>query len=365
MGGRRGQLVSEEGRAQAVALVHEAQASGARKHKACELLNVSLRTIERWEKPEGIKDKRHCGDRPSQSNQLTVEERERIVMITNSKKYVDLPPCKIVPLLADEGRYLASESTIYRILRAEKQLTHRQRSKTPIHKKPKAYTARSANKVWSWDISYLPTRVQGLYFYLYMIIDIYSRKIVGWSIHDIQSPKLGSTLIKQACWDEKVSRDQLVLHSDNGQPMKALTMLSMLESLGVIPSFSRPSVSDDNPYSESLFRTVKYHPEFPIETRFTSIQDARVWMEEFVNWYNTEHLHSGLKFVTPQQRHTGEDQLILQKRHRVYELAKRQKPERWSGNTRNWTLPEAVTLNPDKKGRMNNHGKQADILLAA
>lgn len=360
MGGKRGRLVSEEERAQAIALIHEAQAGGARKQKACELLNISLRTLERWGKPEGIKDKRHCGNRPSQANQLSDEERQMILTTMNSKKYADLPPCKIVPLLANQGRYLASESTFYRILRSEKQLAHRQRSKPRTHHKPKAYTAGSANKIWSWDISYLPTRVRGLYFYLYMIIDIYSRKIVGWSIHDRQSPDLSSTLIKQACLDENVSRDQLVLHSDNGKPMKALTMLSMLESLGVIPSFSRPSVSDDNPYSESLFRTVKYHPAFPMETRFATINDARVWMEKFVIWYNTEHLHSGLKFVTPQQRHAGEDKLILHKRHQVYQLARRQKPERWSGDTRDWTLPEAVTLNPDKKGRIKNHGKQAE-----
>jgi len=214
---------------------------------------------------------------------------------------------------------------------------------------------------------YLPTLVHGLYFYLYIVVDIYSRKIVGWSIHENQSSELGSALIKQACLDENVSRDQLVLHSDNGKPMKGVTLLSMLETLGVIPSFSRPSVSDDNPYSESLFRTVKYHPTFPIESRFENITDARVWMEKFVTWYNTEHLHSGLKFVTPHQRHTGEDKVLLQKRHQVYQLAKQLRPERWAGNTRNWSLPETVTLNPDRKGLIKNHNKQNqdELRLAA
>ena len=135
--------------------------------------------------------------------------------------------------------------------------------------------------------------------------------------------------------------------------MKGVTMLAMLESLGVLPSFSRPSVSDDNPYSEALFRTLKYHPSFPLTDRFGTLTDARIWCEQFVTWYNQEHLHSALKFVTPEQRHTGEDRALLENRHFVYEMAKKTHPERWSGATRNWTLPDTVTLNPDKKNKLN------------
>lgn len=362
MGGNRGRLIPTKDRAQAVALVHEAQASGARKREACEELGVSLRTLERWEKPEGTKDKRDCANRPSQPNQLTEEERQMILTTINSEKYRDLPPSKIVPLLADEGCYIGSEATFYRVLRSEKQLTHRQRSKPPTHSKPRACIATSPNKVWTWDISYLPTFVEGLY--LYLILDIYSRKIVGWSIHERELSELAAGLVEQACMDERVGRDQLVLHADNGAPMKAAMLLCTLEKLGVTSSFSRPSVSDDNPYSESLFRTVKYHPTFPIQSRFETIFDARVWMEKFVVWYNTEHLHSGVKFVTPHQRHTGEAEIILQKRHDVYQLAKQRHPERWTGKTRNWILPDAVTLNPDKKGRMQQHDTQNRILVA-
>ena len=365
MGGKRGRLISPESRAQAIALVNEAHANGARKHKACELLNLSLRTLERWEKPTGTKDKRCLAARPSQANQLTQEERSMILTIANSKEYRDLPPCKIVPRLADEGRYIACESTFYRVLRAEKQLAHRQRSKPATHHKPKACTADGPNKVWSWDISYFPTMVLGLYFYLYLVLDIFSRKIVGWSIHENQSSELASALIKQACLDEGVESDQLVLHSDNGKPMKGATMLATLEMLGVIPSFSRPSVSDDNPYSESLFKTIKYHPTFPVATRFDSIEAARDWMERFVAWYNTQHLHSGLKFVTPEQRHTGMDKDIFKKRAQVYQMAKRQRPERWSGEIRDWSLPEEITLNPDRKTAMKNHEVQSVILAAA
>ncbi len=272
-----------------------------------------------------------------------------IIKIANNEKYRDLPPSKIVPLLADDDIYIASESSFYRILRAEKQLTHRQLSKPAKHHKPRECVALSPNQVWTWDISYLPTQVKGLYFYLYLVMDIYSRKIVGWSIHESESSKQASQLILQCCLDEDIKKDQITLHSDNGKPMKGMTMLAMLETLGVIPSFSRPSVSDDNPFSESLFRTLKYHPSFPMIQKFQTILDARAWTEKFVTWYNSIHLHSALKFVTPNDRHTGKDDMILQHRHQVYEQAKQQHPERWSGKTRNWILPNIVTLNPDKK----------------
>jgi putative transposase len=292
--------------------VNEAHANGARKSKACELANVSVRTLERWEKPEGCIDQRKDAKRSQQAKKLTEEERQTILTTINSEKYCDLPVCKIVPMLADEGRYLASESTIYRILRAEKQLTHRQKAKPAKHHKPKACTAHGPNEVWTWDITFLPTTIVGQYYYAYVIIDIYSRKIVGWSIHEKQSAELSAGLIKQTCLDEQVAQNQLVLHSDNGKPMKGMTMLSMLETLGVMPSFSRPSVSDDNPYSESLFKTVKYHPSYPA-SRFDSIESARAWMESFTQWYNDEHLHSNLKFVAPEQRHTGGDKAIRSK----------------------------------------------------
>lgn len=346
-------------------LVKEAQLNGARKHKACEMLNISLRSLERWEKDNGSEDKRKSANRVSPANKLTKEEREMILSLANSEKYRDLPPSKIVPLLADEGLYVASESSFYRVLREEKQLAHRQRSKPATHKKPTSFAAIGPNQVWSWDISYLPTTISGSYFYLYLVMDIYSRKITAWSIHDKQSSELASGLIKQACLDESVDQGQLVLHSDNGKPMKGATMLSTLERLGVLPSFSRPSVSDDNPYSESLFKTIKYHPTFPCIMRFENIVDARKWMEEFTLWYNTQHLHSGIKFVTPQQRHDGKDKAILDRRHKVYQMAKQQKPERWTGNTRNWSQSRVVTLNPDRKSSCKDTVMENQILEAA
>lgn len=351
-------------RAQTIVLIQEATTAGARRHKSCELLGLTLRTLERWEKEEGTQDKRALAARVV-ANKLTEAQRDLVLATANSATYQHLPPSKIVPLLADDGQYVASESTFYRILRAEKQLTHRLASRPAKHKRPEAYEAHAPNQVWSWDISYLPTQVRGIYFYLYFIMDIYSRKIVGWSIHEKEDSTHASMLMKQACLDEKVKADQLVLHSDNGSPMKGATMLAMLQELGVIPSFSRPSVSDDNPYSEALFKTAKYHQSFPWLDKFATILNARTWGEQLVRWYNYEHLHSALKFVTPHQRHTGTDSAIRVKRDAVYQMAKLRHPERWSGKTRNWLVNKIATLNPNKKGKQPKEEEIITIKNAA
>ena len=190
-----------------------------------------------------------------------------------------------------------------------------------------------------------------MYYYLYLILDLYSRKIVGWEIWEEESAEQASRLIRKAYMAEGIGlnprRKPLILHSDNGSPMKGSTMLETLYQLGVQPSRSRPRVSNDNPYAESVFRTCKYRPEFP-ETGFVDIAAAREWVLHFVQWYNQEHRHSGLKFLTPQQRHEGIDDKILEARKRVYEQARRKKPSRWSQGIRNWHLPAEVWLNPEK-----------------
>lgn len=359
MGGARGRLVPREDRQKAIELVLEACTNGARKHKACELLELSVRTLERWQ-TESAADQRKGAYREV-GNKLSEKERQLILNTVNSVEYRDLPPCQIVPILADKGIYIASESTIYRILREEKQLTHRRLSKPAKDKKKEEHEASGPNQLWSWDITYLPSQVKGIYFYLYMIMDIYSRKIVGWSIHSDQTAKQAANLIEQTCLDESIERDQVTLHSDNGSPMKGATMLAKLEALGVTPSFSRPSVSDDNPFSEALFKTIKYHPTFPLTNRFKTIFDARTWVIEFVKWYNTRHRHSGLKFITPIQRHTGIDDGIIQNRHSVYLKAKEKNPERWSGKTRNWELPTVVTLSANRKNCMRHVGNRETL----
>lgn len=314
-------------------------------------MGLTVRTFERWKK-YGDTDLRK-GAKRNISNKLSQEERQIILETVNLPEYRDLPPCQIVPQLADKGIYIASESSIYRILREEKQLAHRGLPKPVRHHKPAAHTATAANQLWSWDITFLSSQVQGIYYYLYLMMDIYSRKIVGWSIHNTQTAEHAANVVQQACLDENIQRDQVILHSDNGAPMKGVTMLVMLEKLGVVPSFSRPSVSDDNPFSEALFKTLKYRPEFPMAQKFETIFHARTWVVKFVDWYNNIHMHSGLKFITPNQRHNGDDKGIIEKRHNVYQLAKAKNPQRWSKATRNWSLPSMVTLNADRK--LRNH----------
>lgn len=264
-----------------------------------------------------------------------------------SARFRDLSPKQIVPLLADEGTYLASESTFYRTLRAEGRLAYRGRAKPPAHRRPDELIATGPNQVWCWDITYLPSVVRGKFFYCYTIIDLFSRKIVGRAVHDSESAMHAAVLIATACAAEGVQRDQLTVHSDNGHPMKGATMLATLQKLGVVPSFSRPGVSDDNPFIESLYRTMKYRPEYPSRP-FASLLAADAWVSWFVAWYNDGHRHSSIGFVTPSQRHRGDDVLILQKRAAVYEAARSENPQRWSGACRSFKRIESVALNPRK-----------------
>ena len=331
-----------------ITLIDEAKNAGARQSKACEIIGLSPKTVQRWchsdNEQDGRLDAKHAP-----ANKLTEAEYQRIVATTNDPEYADLPPNKIVPKLADKSIYIASEASFYRILNAENQLQHRQKSK-PVRqvKKPKALIATASNQIYSWDITYLPTQIKGLFLYLYLVMDIYSRKIVGWQVYETESSVQAADLMKDICQREGIKREQVTLHSDNGSPMKGATMLATLQELGVMPSFSRPSISNDNPYSESLFRTLKYRPEFP-EKPFSGLTAARDWVQSFVGWYNKEHLHSSIKFVTPEQRHTGKDNQILRHRKAVYTQAKLNHPNRWSGEIRNWDAVKEVYLNPENK----------------
>lgn len=327
--------------------VHEAMQAGARQSAACEIIGISAKTLQRWEQPDNAQDGRSDALHEP-STKLTQWEREQIIAVANEPDYAALSPSKIVPKLADEGRYIASESSFYRVLKAAHQLKHRHKAKpTRTVTKPKALTASGPDQIYSWDITYLPTRVRGIFLYLYLVMDIYSRKVVGWQVYEEESSALAADLMTDICHREGVNRQCVTLHSDNGSPMKGATLLATLHTLGVIPSFSRPSVSNDNPYSESLFRTLKYRPEYP-ETVFANLHGARTWVRWFVDWYNTEHLHSSIQFVTPAQRHAGHDTDILARREQVYRDAKAQHPQRWSGDIRNWKPVGDVHLNPVK-----------------
>ena len=328
-------------------LIDEAVRCGARLEPACEILGPSVRTIQRWQAHGGGEDRRH-GPKREPPNKLSAAERQEVLKIVTSPAYCDLSPHQIVPKLADEGQYVASEATMYRLLREEALLTHRQRSRPATRRRPQEHVATGPCQVFSWDITYLRSPVRGSFFYLYLILDVWSRKIMGAKVYGEESMDLAAELFERTCHAHDLDPRGVVLHSDNGGPMKGSTMLTTLQCLGVVASFSRPRVSDDNPYSEALFRTLKYRPEYPFGP-FASLEEAQRLVAGFVRWYNTEHRHSAIRFVTPADRHSGREEEILKQRQRVYEQARWRNPRRWSGATRNWQPIKTVYLNPEKK----------------
>lgn len=269
-------------------------------------------------------------------NRLSLEEEQQILDICHQPEYAGLPPSKIVPRLADKGLYLASESTFYHVLRRAGEVHHRGRQCKPRRVKlPVTFRADGPCQVWSWDITWLPSVVRGRWYYLYLIEDVFSRKITGAEVYETESGEQAATLIQRTVLREHCYRQPLVLHADNGAPMKSQTLKAKLEELNISPSHSRPRVSNDNAYVESLFRTLKYVLNWP-SSGFSGLADARVWVEKFIYWYNEEHRHSAISYVTPSERHKGEDIGLLSLRDEVYRAAREARPERWSGQTRNW-----------------------------
>ncbi len=304
---------------------------GARQSKACEALGLSERTLQRWIREGNVQaDKRKSADRAVPTNKLTEEEQQTIVDVCNSDRFKSLPPSQIVPILADEGVYIGSESSFYRTLLRRDMQHHRGRAAKANTRKPTSYYATGPNQVWSWDITFL------------------------------RSPVYASKMITRACLRHSIAamHSPLVLHSDNGSAMKGGTMLSTLQRLGVVGSFSRPRVSDDNPFAEAIFRTLKYRSGYPAKP-FADLDAARGWVHGFAQWYNEEHRHSGLKFLTPGQRHRGESEELMANRKQVYRLARQRHPERWGKrSTRNWDLPSGICLNPDRQatGQLDKTG---------
>lgn len=331
-----------------LSLIDEAVSSGARQYKACEVLGIDTRTPQRWRKqgPDGGEDRRR-GPKTPPANKLSAKERATILEVVNSDEMRDLSPRQIVPRLADQGIYHASESSFYRVLHDEGQMTHRGPAKARQNTRPAPRAATGPNQLLCWDITYLPAAVRGTFFYLYVFLDVWSRKIVGWGVNDEECEHFAAELLSATADDLGVDTEGIVLHSDNGSPMKGSTMLAMMTSLGIVSSFSRPRVSDDNPFIEALFRTLKYRPDHPT-SRFQSLEAAVAAMEAFVRWYNHEHLHSAIGFVTPHARHVGADLPILAHRRLVYEQARAKRPDRWTGNTRAWARPDVVHLNPER-----------------
>jgi putative transposase len=352
-------MISIQDRTKIIDLINKATAAGARISPCCKVVGITIRTYERWIYGGVVnEDRRPSAERPTPQNKLSKEEYDSVLRITNLPEYADLPPSQIVPAIADRGMYVASESTFYRILRNEGMQKHRGRSKTPEKsREPETHIAYAPNRVWTWDITYLNTSIRGRYYKLYMIVDIFSRKIVGWEVWEDETGEHASDLVEKAVMAEGARNNLLVLHADNGSPMKASTLKAKLELLGVAGSYSRPRVSNDNPYSESLFRTCKYRPNYPAEG-FESLDEARKWVMEFVFWYNSIHYHSGIRFTTPNSRHTGKAEGIIENRKKVYTAAKELHPERWSKGVRNWDLPDSVALNPidEEKSKLKSTG---------
>jgi len=346
-----------------------AQKAGARLRLACEMVGIDVRTLQRWKAKEGLikGDGRPSAVRPTPEHALSPEERAELLRVANEPRFADVPPARIVPMLADEGVYLASESSFARVLREQGQSSHRGRAKAPrATRPPTTHIATAPRQVWCWDMTFLPALVLGRWFHLYLILDLYSRKIVGWEVHDTDDSNHAAHLVRRTALSEGIVTlaEKPVLHGDNGSTLKATTVLAMLNWLGINPSYSRPRVSDDNPYAESLFRTAKYRPEFP-SSGFESLDAARAWGADFVRWYNLDHKHSGIRYVSPDQRHTGADRAILEARHALYLEARQRHPARWSRNTRNWSPIQAVTLNPERDAVVNEHHRGAERQKAA
>lgn len=345
MGGR-GRAHSRQDRADVLKAIDEAVEAGATRTQACTLLGLSTRTVQRWRHdPEGEDARR--GPKTPPAHALSEQEREQIVAVATSPEFCEVSPQQIVCRLADRGVYLASESSFYRVLHACKLQTHRQPCRAPVSREKPVLCATAPGEVWVWDISCLPTMVKGRFFYLYWVMDLYSRYIVGWAIHAEESAEHASRLIQTAVLEQGVDPAKLVLHADNGAPMKGSTLKATLERLQIASSFSRPGVSNDNAHCESSFRTLKYRPGYP--KRLETVAAWEGWVTDFLHWYHIEHHHSGIGLVTPQVRHLGEEEAVLAQRREVYEQARLRHPKRWSKGTRPWAPAGPVNLTPSNQ----------------
>jgi transposase InsO family protein len=325
--------------------VDEAVAAGARMWKALTIIGLSMRCLQRW-RDDDVDRRSTRVQQPH--NALSEAERQQVLTVVNTPEFAALPPTQIVPILADRGLYLASERTMYRILQHQQQLTHRQSTRKPTERaKPTALIATQPNQVATWDITYLPSAIRGRYWYAYAVEDLFSRKAVAWQVYAAESQLHASDLIEDYIAREGIGKGQLTLHADNGSVMKGQTMYACLQRLDIRPSHSRPGVSNDNPFVESLFKTIKYRPTDPL-VPFATLEEARAFMDRLMTWYNEEHRHSGIRYVTPSQRHAHDDVELLAKRHAVYQAARAAQPKRWSGQTRNWSRLSEIRLNPDR-----------------
>jgi len=306
---------------------------------ACESLGVPRSSFYRARQP-----KSEPKPRPTPEWALTQEEKELVRQTLNSERFQDSAPRQVYATLLDDGEYLCSWRTMYRILDEYKEVRERRNQlRHPNYIKPELL-ATGPNQLWSWDITKLKGPAKWTYYYLYTILDVFSRYVPGWLIAECESATLAKQLIAESCAKQGIGLDQLTLHADRGSAMISKAVAQLLADLGVTKTHSRPYVSNDNPYSEAQFKTMKYRPDFP--ERFGSIQDARAWARTFFHWYNHEHYHSGLSLLTPVTVHYGQAQAVLEQRQRVLQTAYVAHPERFvRGEPKPPSLPTEVWIN--------------------
>jgi len=306
---------------------------------ACQALGVPRSSLYRARQP-----KRKPESRPTPERALKPEEKDQVCQTLNGERFQDCAPREVYATLLDEGEYLCSWRTMYRILKERQQVRERRNLlRHPTYTKPELL-ATGPNQLWSWDLTKLRSPVKWTYYYLYTILDVFSRYVVGWLIAERESAILAEQLIAETCTKQGITPDQLTLHADRGSSMTSKTVALLLADLGVTKTHSRPHVSNDNPYSESQFKTMKYRPDYP--DRFGSIQDARAWARVFFRWYNHEHHHTGLGLMTPLTVHYGQAQHVIKQRQEVLQVAYATHPERFvRGIPKPPSLPTEVWIN--------------------
>jgi putative transposase len=319
------------------------------KKPACNALSVARSTFYRHCTKKGIVTD---SQRPVPPLALSTEERQIILDVAHEKRFWDSSPYHIYATLLDEGRYLGSIRTIYRTLSRKDEVKERRKQVSRPHYQKPELLASAPNQVWSWDITKLKGPAKWTYFYLYVILDIYSRYVVGYMVAHRESATLAQRLIRETYEKQLIPEGQLTLHADRGSSMKSKLVANLLADLGVTKTHNRPYVSNDNPYSESQFKTLKYSPGFP--ERFGSIQDARAFCHNFFTWYNTVHKHSGIGLMTPEQVHYGQAQHVLEHRAKVLAIAFKEHSKRFKGiMPKPFPLPEAAWINkPDTSQAM-------------
>lgn len=313
--------------------------------RACAALQVPRSTLYRLRRPRPTPKP---AETPGGRRALSTDEKGAVRDLLNSERFQDDAPREVFATLLDEGTYLCSVPTMYRILRENQEIRERRdQLRHPAYTKPELL-ATTPNQVWTWDITKMLGPVKWTYFYLYVLLDIFSRFVVGWLLAERESTDLAQILIAESCAREKIAPNQLMIHADRGAPMLAKPLVMLLADLRVGESHSRPHISNDNPFSEAQFKTLKYQPTYP--ERFGSQADARTWAQDFFRWYNFEHHHAGIGLMTPAAVHSGQAAQLWQNRQSVLQHAYAAHPERFvKGLPKPPTLPTAVWINPPKE----------------